>query len=205
MNILVLAGDYYHPDDVIRAGLAPLEGEAFHFTFSGMRDDFFDFDAVVLCKSDRVSAEDERTFMAGDFSEKLATYVRNGGGLLAVHAGTVAPKASQLLRDVIGCQFDHHPAQCPVTFEPKEHLLCEGVSAFTQQDEHYFLQMFAQDADVFLESTSDNGRQVAGYLRREGVGRVAVLTPGHLTPVWLDPQMQTLLMRTIAWCAEGSR
>lgn len=204
MRVLVIAGDYYHPAGVIEEGLRLLEGAEFTFTMTETERDFSVFDVVMLCKSDRVSAENAQDFMKGDFTGRLIRFVENGGGLLAAHAGTTAAKNNPELKALIGCCFDHHPAQCPVRYQPAgEKSLTEGVVGFEEMDEHYFLQMSVDDADVFLTSQSENGTQPAGYTRRVQKGRVAVLTPGHNVPVWIHPQMQTLLRRTLEWCAGG--
>ena len=60
MRVLVIAGDYYHPAGVIEEGLRLLEGSEFTFAMTETERDFSDFDVVMLCKSDRVSAETRR-------------------------------------------------------------------------------------------------------------------------------------------------
>lgn len=202
MKVLVLADDYWHPSDVVMAGLAPLMNPAREFTLSQTADDFDDYDVILLCKSNRVSADDEGQFMEGTFADKLTAFVEGGGGLLVVHAGIVAPNTSDTLYALIGSKFDHHPEQCVVSYEPKgEHPVVQGVQVFSCQDEHYFITLDEHaQVDIFLSSVSEHGSQVAGYAMQRGRGRIAVLTPGHNEPVWLDVQMQRLLVQALDWC-----
>ena len=88
-----------------------------------------------------------------------------------------------------------------VTIEPsKNHPLTMNVPPFTVKDEHYFMDMYDHNVDVFMTTTSQHGEQPAGWRKTEGAGRVAVLTPGHNLDVWLHPQYQELILNTLRWC-----
>lgn len=210
MKVLVLCDDRWHPAQTPRAGLAPLTARGFEFDFiedvSGWQAAQMDtYPVVLLAKSNNVSATDWSPWVTPEVEAAFAAYVRRGGGLLAVHSGTVC-RETQTLRALIGGAFDQHPKQCPVTVEPQPgHLLAAGVSAFTETDEHYFMHFDAPDAAVFLTTTSEHGTQPAGWIRQEGAGRVCVLTPGHNLPVWLQPDFQTLLHNALVWCAQPVR
>jgi type 1 glutamine amidotransferase len=131
----------------------------------------------------------------------FADYVRRGNGLLAVHSGTAEYDHAPVLRGVLGGVFASHPDQCPVTVQPRQgHPLSAGSSPFTMKDEHYVMAMDDPQADVFLTTRSEHGQQPGGWRRREGQGRVAVLTPGHNVEVWLHPAYQALLRNAMRWC-----
>jgi trehalose utilization protein len=89
---------------------------------------------------------------------------------------------------------------------------------FCETDEHYRLEIIADDADVFMASHSPpQGEEslysdspyhnspawvcAAGYSRVQGKGRVCVLTPGHLLPVWHNAEFQKCLANALHWCA----
>lgn len=57
--------------------------------------------------------------------------------------------------------------------------------------------------EVFLRTRSEHGVQPAGWRRREGEGRVVVLTPGHFPEVWLHPSMQRLLANALHAVTRG--
>jgi type 1 glutamine amidotransferase len=123
--------------------------------------------------------------------------------LVTVHAGTSRYEKLNLMNDLIGGAFTRHPDPCEVRIEPRNgHPLTAGVSAFTVKDEHYFMQMDAKDADVFLHSHSVHGVQPAGWSRAVGAGRICVLTPGHNLEVWLHPEFRKLLANALRWAAK---
>lgn len=206
MRVLVLADDYWHPATVVREELAPLaeKGYAFDWIVDGSEfsaEKLADYPLVILSKSNNTTPDDKTPWVTPQVEQAFAAYVRGGGGLLAMHSGTVY-KDTTTLRPLLGGAFDHHPPQCEVTHEPKAgHPLTAGVTAFTARDEHYHMVMESETSDIFLTTTSTHGTQPGGWTRTEGAGRVAVLTPGHTTEVWLDPAYQTLLDNVMRWCA----
>ena len=90
---------------------------------------------------------------------------------------------------------------------------------FCEVDEHYRLEMLAPDADILIASYSPpQGEEAkyeedpakntvawicpAGYVRSQGKGRVCVLTPGHLLPVWQNPHFQRTLTNALSCCGK---
>jgi type 1 glutamine amidotransferase len=216
MKVLLICSDHWHPADVPVNGVKPLEKRG--FSFDVLTDGaLFDPEAlketpvVLLCKGEG--------WMTQAQEQGLLRYTENGGGLLIVHNGTVTGEQNFALAHLAGSRFAFHPNNCPVTVQPlKPHPLTQGVSGFTQTDEHYKLEILSDDIDILLASYSPpQGEEAryqedpyhnapaqicpAGYVRRQGKGRVCVLTPGHLLPVWLDAQFQQLLENALRWCA----
>jgi type 1 glutamine amidotransferase len=130
-------------------------------------------------------------------------YVRQGNGLLVLHSGSAGYQETPILRSLLGGVFLHHPPQGPVTVEPKPgHPLATGSAAFTLTDEYYFMACDDPQVDVFLTTTSKHGTQPGGWTRRDGQGRVCMLTPGHNLEVWLHPSYQALLRNALEWCSQ---
>jgi type 1 glutamine amidotransferase len=227
MRVLLLCDDYWHPGQVPINGVAPLAEKGFQFDVITDAKEFkpealSNYAAVLLSKCDEVSREDKTSWKTEVVQRVFIDYVENGGGLLVVHTGTVAGKQTEALDRLIGCRFAFHPRDIPVTVQPiKPHPVTEGVGVFCEIDEHYRLEIFATDADVLIASYSPaqgapekyeedpyNNAQVfiaaAGYVRAQGKGRVCVLTPGHLLPVWLNPEYQRTLANALNWCGRES-
>ena len=208
MNILVLCDDRWHPASTPRAGLQNLEGPDFHFDWIENAHDWSSekmdkYPLVIFTKSNGVSASDETNWMSPAVEEAFKNYVEQGRGLLAIHSGLAGYSETPILRSLLGGIFLHHPAQCPVSIEPApNHALTQGVQAFTLQDEHYFMAADDPEMDIFLSTRSESGLQPGGWTRRQGLGRVCVLTPGHNVPVWQHPSFETLLRNSIAWCTQ---
>jgi type 1 glutamine amidotransferase len=206
VKALVLCGDYWHPPQVPRKGLEGLDGGEFSLDWiddarAWSPECLAAYELVILTKSDNVSAADQTRWMTDAAQAAFADYVRRGNGLLAVHSGTAEYDLAPVLRGVLGGVFASHPDQCPVTVQPRQgHPLSAGSSPFTMKDEHYVMAMDDPQADVFLTTRSEHGQQPGGWRRREGQGRVAVLTPGHNVEVWLHPAYQALLRNAMRWC-----
>lgn len=217
MQVLVLCDDNWHPADVVKEGLEPLRSKGFEFDYV-LKNDFefqenFEkrlgsYPLLVISKSNRVSADTQGPWITEVTEKVLKRYVDGGGGLLVLHSGTVGYKDSQGMRELVGAVFNHHPEQCLVSIEPIQgHPVIEGMQAFTIKDEHYFVDVTEPgDKEVFLITRSEHGQQPGGWTRKQGAGRVCVLTPGHNLEVWLHPEYQLLLGHALQWTAdhEGS-
>jgi type 1 glutamine amidotransferase len=208
MKILVLCDDCWHPAPIPREALGALAGRNFTFDWienarEWSTETMMAYPVVILTKSNNVSSTDQTEWMTDTIQAAFLDYVRQGNGLLAIHSGTAEYESKPVLRGLLGGVFAYHPEQCPVTVNPRPgHPLSAGVESFTLKDEHYFMALDDPQADVFLTTTSEYGEQPAGWTRREGKGRVSVLTPGHNLEVWLHPSFQTLLCNSLLWCAK---
>lgn len=222
MRVLLICDDYWHPGQVSIDGAAPLAQHGFQFDVITTANEFLperlkDYPVVIMSKCDEVSQTDKQPWKTQAVQQAFVDYVEGGGGLVAVHSATVCGKDTKLLDQLLGCRFTGHPNACPVTVAPlKKHPVTEGVSIFCETDEHYRIDIIADDADILLASYSPaQGEEskyqedpyhntpasicTAGYVRTQGKGRVCVLTPGHLLPVWLNPQFQQLLTNALNW------
>jgi type 1 glutamine amidotransferase len=222
MKILLLCGDYYHPAQI------PIEGTKQTGFDIDVITDTSEFDpaviekynAVIMSKCDHVSQSDNTSWKTPKIQEAFVRYAENGGGLLVVHNGTVAGENTDMLDRLIGCRFKTHPDNCPVyTGVIKPHPVTEGVNMFCETDEHYQLEILADDIDILAVSFSNKQGDESKYesepyfnapaciapsvyVRTQGKGRVCVLTPGHVLECWLNAEFQKLLINALKWCAK---
>ncbi len=206
IQTLVFCDDYWHPAELVRAGLEPFWGDEFDFTFventcalslTAIRS----YPLCILAKSDNCSAIDQTSWMTAQIQAEIHDCVCRGSGLLAVHSGIAGYSDATVLRNVLGGCFTHHPPECIVKFSPLVgHPLCAGSEPFTLMDEHYFISLDDHRADVFMTTESKHGKQPGGWLRSEGAGRVAAITPSHHLEGWMDPSFQRLLLNVMRWC-----
>jgi type 1 glutamine amidotransferase len=206
MRVTLLCGDRWHSVGAARESISPLCRRVFEFCAAEESGSLVGSAAVLLCRS-------------GETSRAIHDYVENGGGLLAVHAGVCAGEGPDALDSLLGCRFVFHPCECPVLVQPLlPHPVTRGTQAFCEVDEHYQIELFTPDAQVFLASGSpaqgspelyerepyfNTPARVcpAGYTRTHGKGRVCVLTPGHFPAVWNNEQYTAMLENALRWCA----
>jgi type 1 glutamine amidotransferase len=208
VRALVLCDDSWHPGSTVRRGLVALAEPGFEFDYvedagEWSAEEIARYRLVVLAKSNNVSSTDPRGWVTAGIARAFVGWVRRGNGLLVMHSGTAGYHDIPALRGLMGGAFVEHPPQCPVTVEPREgHPLAAASVPFTLVDEHYAMELDDAPAEVFLTTSSEHGRQPAGWTRTEGEGRVCVLTPGHNVEVWLHPSFQALLRNGLRWCGK---
>ena len=225
MKILLLCDDQYHPGSIPEQGIQPLVAKGYQFDVIYNAKEFKpamlpDYNVVILSKSDHTSQKDRTPWKTNHVQNALIKYVENGGGLLANHSGLVAGEngTTSKLDNLIGSKFIFHPAACKVTVQAlKPHTITNNTEMFYEHDEHYLLQILADDIDVLAAAYSkppfDKSNQdprhysesgffaAAAYVRTQGKGRVCVLTPGHTTDVWRNLQFQRMLDNSLIWCS----
>lgn len=208
MKTLVICGDYWHPPQIPREGLGALKTAEFTFDWienarHWSPERMATYPLVILTKSNNISVTDQNDWMSESVQAAFVNHVLKGNGLLAIHSGIAEYEQKPELRHLLGGVFTHHPDQCPVTIEPQAgHPLSVGSEPFTLTDEHYFIEIDDPQIDVFMTTRSKHGDQPGGWIREEGAGRVAVLTPGHNVEVWLHPAFQNLLLNALHWCSK---
>ena len=224
MKVLLLCDDHYHPGDVPTNGVKPLEAKGFSFDVISDATNFDaanlkNYDCVIMSKCDHISKENNGSWKTTAVQQAFVDYVEAGGGFVVTHNGTVKGENTEIIDRLAGCTFANHPNNCPVTFTPlKPHPITAGVESFVSVDEHYRLDILADDIDILAASYAPAMGDVekyatepyfncpeciapSAYVRTQGKGRIAVLTPGHDVEVWLNPNFQTLLTNTLHWCA----
>ena len=215
IKVLVLCDDYWHPGEVIVRGLETFREPDLALDFVMDAKDILTpegiraYDVIMNCKCNNITAANPHPWFDPGVTEvgpkELEAFVREGKGFLSVHSGNAFKKENDCPEYVafVGNYFITHPPRCAVRVLPRgAHPITEGTAPFTIRDEHYQLGITADDAQVILETVSETGgTQVGGYVRTLGLGRLCVLTPGHILAVWRHPDYRRLLARALRWCA----
>jgi type 1 glutamine amidotransferase len=214
IDILVLTDCPWHPSEVIEMGLSPLEAEGFHFVFVKAAKDILtperiaEYPVIICCKGDAITEANAHPWFEEGVTEVMPAdfeaYIRNGGGFLAVHAGTFSEKGSAYGK-LVGCTFNGHPPRCGVDVKMTgRHPIVDGVPDFHVRDEHYQITVDAADTTELFRTVSENGgEQIGGYVREMGQGRLCALTPGHVYDVFLNESYKRILVNAIRWCMKA--
>ena len=207
-KILLLLGGVHHDFAGFAAAFGEIVGDANHTitaTYDGdallrLHEDEVDVVAIYTClggaQKDGVVAED----LTAEQSGALVKWVRDGGGLLALHAATVLREGNQTMPGLIGGRFLTHPPQFDFTVTPlaRKHPVTAGVAAFSVHDEFY-MQDF--DADIAIHMTAEDRGVVYPmvWTKPAGHGRVVYIAPGHTPSVWATGHYRQLLRQGVDW------
>ena len=215
IKVLVVCDDLWHPAEVIKMGIDLIEGQDFHFDYVMTAKDILtpeyiaQYPVIICCKGNRVTAANPSPWFEDTVSEvnpaEFEDYIKNGGGFISLHSGNTAKEGSDMAA-LIGNVFRGHPLRCGVDVHvTADHPITAGVDKdFHIRDEHYAIDVLADDAVEFLRTSSETGGdQPAGYTLEKGDGRLCVITPGHVLAVFADKNFQTLLGNAIKWCAKA--
>ena len=172
------------------------------------------FDLVISNKLDDLRAETINKYdvvlffgSGGDFTDPaqekgFERYVKNGGGVVGIHA-TDAFKKSDVYWKIFGGQFiGHGGGTFPVEFTDTTHPITKGMKGFEITDESY--------RDKFHPATIDKlhhlGRINRGnekhsmiWIHEYGKGRLFSTGLGHDEKAWSNPALQKLTLRALRW------
>lgn len=139
----------------------------------------------------------------------LASAVRSGAGLLAVHATNVFPGSEaepgpdyRTAYQLIGSRYaSHGPAPHESRFlveTDQEHPVTRRLAPFEITHEHYQVET-AHDVRVIAWRRTPARREPIAYVRRDGRGRVCYLQLGHDMRAWDDPPVREFVTRAARW------
>lgn len=211
INVLVLCDDFWHPAEVIKRGIGSIKTNDFSFDFVCDAKDILSvemlerYPAIISCKGNVLTSANNGVWFEDGVTEvgikELEDYVKSGRGFLSIHSANTAKNGSPY-SNFVGNVFLGHPPRCSINVEISgKHLIVQGVNNFTIRDEHYKLECIAPDAvELFRTKSESGGDQVGGYVREIGKGRLCVMSPGHILPVWEHPEYQKLVLNALTWC-----
>lgn len=127
--------------------------------------------------------------------KSLLKYVKNGGGLVAIHGGIVMQNKSKAFSEMMGGSFDYHPPQQELkiyvesSLNPLTAAFKEG--SFTHIDEPYFfnnayhkfeftpLLFYHTENLKGTKSTPMYEKNYVAWIKNYGDGRVFYCSPSH--------------------------
>jgi type 1 glutamine amidotransferase/mono/diheme cytochrome c family protein/glucose/arabinose dehydrogenase len=193
---------YYHSSIAVAKEMAKQMGEKTGLFSADFTDDPRDLSADNLKNYDAVYLNNSTSIERGLTTEKMRTefleFVRNGGGLVAIHAATDGGWPGYT--EMIGGNFDGHPWGHKGTYcicnEDQNHSVVKGIfdgnRSFKINDELYQYKDFEREKVRVLLSVDmskfenhrggrkreDNDYAMA-WVKEYGKGRIFVSSPGH--------------------------
>jgi type 1 glutamine amidotransferase len=132
--------------------------------------------------------------------ESLEGFVRQGGGLLAVHSASASFKQEERYFAILGGSFREHGPIEPFQVEPvtPQDEIFRGIPAFFVTDELY-RHDYDPDNRVHFYTPVGEEREPVVWTRRHGQGRVCYCALGHTAATMRYPQVQRILQQGVAW------
>jgi len=195
MKALCIYHDYHHPGELAKEGLQEITPPEMSIEFTDAEDgipgDFpTNCSILILNKANMTSSDKDASWVTKDWEIQIRDFVENGGTLLAIHSGLAGYEKGGILGSLLGGTFKWHPAMCEVSYR-------SDSDVFSCRDEHYFVEVYDEDAEIILTSESRYGRQPAGWICTRGRGRVVVLTPGHTSDVWNHSAFRKIVLQVL--------
>jgi uncharacterized protein len=154
---------------------------------------------------------------AAKLEKGLISYVKGGGGLMAMHGGIVMQNKSMAFSEMMGGSFDYHPKQqeIEVKLMDVKHPLLTAFKGegFTHIDEPYMFNndyvnknfrplMYFESAKIKEKRNNDGDaiRYVA-WIKKHGKGRVFYTSPSHNAQSFSNPALLQFFLDGLQYVA----
>jgi hypothetical protein len=150
------------------------------------------------------------TKLADRQMEAYLSFVRNGGGLVAVHSATEALATNPEYVRMLGANFVKHEPYRKMNILRIEgkHPILEGIQNFDIMDEFYYHdQCDLEDKHVLLvcQSPDDGLVRPIAWTKTYGSGKVFYTALGHSVESCSHPAMLRSFTQGLAWAAAKKR
>lgn len=131
---------------------------------------------------------------------RLQAYVRQGGGILALHSATASFKDCPSYFEILGGRFIGHGEVEPFEMVNRRGGIFDNTPDFTLTDELYFHDLSPTIQVHFTVSCAGQEVPVV-WTRHHGRGKICYAMPGHTAGSMNHPVYQSLLRRGLEWAA----
>jgi type 1 glutamine amidotransferase len=132
--------------------------------------------------------------------ESLDAFIRQGGGLLAVHGASASFKTERSYHEILGGRFIGHGSVAEFEVQPVhgQEGVFEGVGSFSVRDELYRHE-FDPANQVHFSTPVGTEQEPIVWTRIHGDGRVCYCALGHKAQVFRHPAVIEILQRGLLW------
>ncbi len=198
-KVLLVTGGFFHPPFfgrlVLHRTLRQMAGFSFLHVPSLERlpSDLEQFSAMVL--------HFHHKKISSTALQRLDNFVKNGGGILAIHAATASFKETLPYFEILGGRFTGHGAVENLVIQKVRGDIFPDIDDFTVKDELYIHELQPGIETHFTANHA--GKDIpAVWTHRYHKGKVCYSVPGHTTGSMRNTNYQRLLQRGLTWVAE---
>jgi type 1 glutamine amidotransferase len=198
-KVLLVTDGVFHPPlwgrMILRNSLRKLQG----FSFEHVRSleklpvDLSMFSAMVLHYHHKTISDSAL--------KRLDNFVRNGGGILAVHAATASFKQTMPYFKILGGRFIGHGKVENFKVQKVRDDVFAGIENFVVKDELYIHEL---EPSIEVHFTAKHeGRDIpVVWTYRYGKGKVCYAVPGHTSTTMSNLTYQKILRRGLEWVTQ---
>jgi type 1 glutamine amidotransferase len=137
--------------------------------------------------------------------DRLDSFVRQGGGLLAVHAASASFEGESRYFEILGGRFVEHGPVESFEVQPAEPQsdLFAGIPPFSVTDELYRHE-YDPGNQIHFTTTVGEEHEPVVWTRSHGSGRVCYCSLGHTLDAMRRPQVWQILQRGLAWTCSSA-
>lgn len=211
-DAVFLGGDRYHKAEEAFAAVGPVlekAGLTPHYTkdFASIDKKLLQGKRLLVFLRDGMEwpnghDKDPLVWMQPHQEEAIESFVKGGGGFLALHnSGWRYPWKAGYRRTLAGYYQFHPPLQpFDVYVVDKKHPITAGVTDYEIEDEQHFIWFDPDRVRLLTRSRGKDGRESAsGFCHEHGSGRVVYLANGHRQHLLEHAMVQRLLTNAVKW------
>jgi type 1 glutamine amidotransferase len=196
MNVLLVTDGFFHPPYggrmALHRALAQMDGLSFRHVRSLERlpVDLDSFSALVLYYH-------HKTISTAALA-RLDSFIRNGGGILAMHSATASFKNEPHYFEIIGGRFTGHGAVENIDVKQVRDDIFGRIGDFVVKDELY-LHDLQPGIETHFAATHAGQEIPVVWTYHYGQGKVCYAVPGHTAQSMKHPAVQEILRRGLKW------
>jgi hypothetical protein len=165
-------------------------------------DEPADLDPAVLRRYHAVVLYNNHPVVSPDQLAALLEFLKNGGGLVALHCASASFQNSETFIRVVGAAFKSHDTGVVRTTRlVPDHPVVRGVPEIVSWDETYVHTKQHPNRTVLEERIEGGHREPWTWVRSYGSGRVFYTAWGHDHRTWDNAAFQQLVTRAIHYVA----
>ena len=130
--------------------------------------------------------------------EKLDQFVKNGGGILAIHAATASFKETLPYFAILGGRFIGHGPVAEFEIHRVRDDIFTGIDHFVVKDELY-LHELQPEIEVHFTAQLEGKEVPVVWTHCCGKGKICYAVPGHTTRSMRNRTYQEILQRGLLW------
>jgi len=133
--------------------------------------------------------------------KRLDDFVRNGGGILAIHAATASFKQTMPYFKILGGRFIGHGKVERFEAKKIKDDIFGGMENFAIKDELYIHEL-EPSIEVHFTAKHEGKDIPVVWTYRYGKGKVCYAVPGHTSATMSNLTYQKILQRGLEWVTE---